>query len=129
MKLKNLLFAFLAASLLAACSGNKSAIETMSAEDFEFRLQQTSAPQLIDVRTPEEFGEFHIAGAQNIDVNGEGFEESVIALDKSRPIFVYCKGGVRSLKAASILETQGYNPIYNLDGGITGWRESGKSVE
>jgi len=129
MKLKAFLFSLLAAMLFFACSNNKSVIETLTAENFELKLQQTSAPQLIDVRTPEEFGESHIAGALNIDVNGTRFEESIAVLDKGRPIFVYCKGGNRSMKAAAILETHGYRPIFNLAGGITEWKEKGMAVE
>ena len=129
MRLRLLLFTLLATIVLAACSNNNPAIETLSAEDFELKLQQTSAPQLVDVRTPEEFGESHIAGALNIDVNGGGFEESIAILDKGRPIFVYCRGGNRSMKAAAILEKHGYKPIYNMAGGITEWKEKGKAVE
>ena len=126
MKLKNLLLTLFAALLFAACSSDKLAIETMDADAFELKLQQTSAPQLVDARTADEFSEFHIAGAKNIDVNSEKFEQLISVLDKGKPVFVYCKGGVRSLKAAGILETQGYKPIYNLSGGITEWIEKGK---
>ena len=129
MRLRFLLFTLLATIALVTCGNNNPAIETLSAEDFELKLQQTFAPQLVDVRTAEEFGEFHIAGALNIDVNGSGFEDSIAVLDKGSPIFVYCKGGNRSMKAAAILEKHGYKPIYNLAGGIIEWKEKGKLVE
>ena len=128
MRLKFLLFTFLSMVVLATCSNNPT-IETLNAEDFELKLQQTSAPQLVDVRTPAEFAEFHIAGAQNIDVNGENFEQAISVLNKKQSVFVYCKGGNRSMKAAGILESQGYKPILNLAGGITEWREKGKPTE
>ena len=129
MRLKNFLLTLSAAILFAACAGDKPAIETFDADGFELKLQQATSPQLVDVRTPAEFAEFHIAGAQNIDVNGENFEQAISVLNKKQPVFVYCKGGTRSMKAAGILESQGYNPIFNLDGGITGWREKGKPME
>ena len=128
MRIRLFLFTLFATITLAACGNNDQAIETLSAEDFELKLQQTFAPQLVDVRTAEEFNEFHIEGALNIDVNGGEFEDSIAVLDKDNPIFVYCKGGNRSMKAAAILETHGYKPIYNLAGGITEWKEKGKST-
>jgi Rhodanese-related sulfurtransferase len=130
MKFKTLLFSLLATIVLAACCSDKSAIESLSAEEFELKLQKASNPQLVDVRTPDEFNESHIAGALNIDVNGAEFEESIVAtIDKGKPVFVYCKGGNRSMKAAAILETQGYKPIYNLAGGITEWKEKEKPTK
>ena len=130
---KSFLILVAAISLVAvsftACNSSNSAIETMSAENFESKLQQTTAPQLIDVRTPDEFNEFHIAGALNIDVNGAGFEEAITALNRAKPLFVYCRGGVRSMKAAEIMEREGFKTIYNLAGGITEWIEKGRPTE
>jgi rhodanese-related sulfurtransferase len=62
---------------------------------------------LLDVRTPEEFREGHIAGAKNIPV-----QQLAQRLDelgpKSRPIVVYCRSGARSSAAAQFLKNQGY---------------------
>ena len=129
MRLKNLLLSLSAAILFVACATDKLATETFDADGFELKLKQIVSPQLVDVRTPDEFAEFHIAGAQNIDVNGENFEQAISVLDKQQPVFVYCRGGVRSMRAAGVLEAHGYKPIFNLAGGITEWKEKGKPTE
>jgi adenylyltransferase/sulfurtransferase len=43
------------------------------------------------------------------------------SLDSAREIVVYCKGGVRSLRAASQLRAAGFRKVSNLTGGILGW--------
>ena len=57
---------------------------------------------LIDVRTPEEFEAGHLDTAINIDWFAADFKERVAALahDKNQKVYVYCKKGGRSAKAA-----------------------------
>ena len=85
--------------------------------------------QLVDVRTPEEYGASHLRDAQNICVTEADFEEKVKGLDKSKPIYVYCKKGGRSAKAAQILAEMGFTEIYDLQGGITAWDEKGLETD
>ncbi len=80
---------------------------------------------LIDVRTPEEYNEYHIEGAILINVKDKNFEEKISKLDKSKKYIVYCRSGVRSLNACSIMENMGFNEIYNIDGGIMQWKKEG----
>jgi len=51
---------------------------------------------LIDVRTPEEFGNGHLIGAQNINFMDDNFENNIQAIDKDQPVFIYCQSGKRS---------------------------------
>lgn len=76
--------------------------------------------QLIDVRTPAEFKSGHIPGAINIDIKGADFDSKIAALDKSRPIAVYCRSGARSKTAARKLAESGFQ-VTELDRGITNW--------
>ncbi|HOT65091.1 MAG TPA: rhodanese-like domain-containing protein [Dysgonamonadaceae bacterium] len=43
-------------------------------------------------------------------------------LDKSRPVAVFCRSGVRSMRAAQMLNKEGFPVIYNLKGGILAWK-------
>ena len=62
---------------------------------------------LLDVRTPAEFAEGHIDGALNIPV--QVLPQRIDELgDRSRPIVVYCRSGMRSANAAQILGRAGY---------------------
>ena len=76
--------------------------------------------QLIDVRTPAEYKSGHIPGAVNIDIKGADFDSKTAALDKSRPVAVYCRSGARSKTAARKLSENGFQVI-ELDRGITNW--------
>ncbi len=95
---------------------------------FEQKLT-TDGMQLIDVRTPEEFAQGHLANAININIKDTDFQTKVDALDKTKPILVYCKSGGRSGRACGIMKELGFTNITDLDGGITSWKAEGKPIE
>ena len=76
---------------------------------------------IVDVRTPEEYSEGKIGDAMNIDYYSADFKKQAEALDKTKPVLVYCRSGGRSGKSAEILEEMGFTEIYNLEGGYMGW--------
>ncbi len=79
--------------------------------------------QLVDVRTPAEFRKGHLAKAQNIDFyDKKGFAEAFDDFDKSKPVYIYCRSGFRSKKAASRLLQMGFSKVYDLKGGLNNWR-------
>ncbi len=86
-----------------------------------FSALKTSKIQLIDVRTPSEFETGHIAKSVNIDYYDQEFSTKIGKLDKSKPIYVYCRSGVRSSNSAEILKKLGFKTIYNLNGGVLNW--------
>lgn len=81
--------------------------------------------QLVDVRTEKEYGASHIKDAQNICVTTSDFQDKVKTLDKNKPVYLYCKSGARSAKAAKILTDMGFTKVYDLQGGITNWKDKG----
>ena len=85
--------------------------------------------QLIDVRTPAEYAEGHIANSKNINITGEDFDAQVALLDKSKPVLLYCKSGMRSAKASLRLKELGFENITDLDGGFGTWRNANKPIE
>ena len=108
------------AALFYGCA-NK-AIKTVGADEFAELTTQKDV-RLIDVRTPEEYAEGHLAGAENIDVKAADFAERIKGIEGS--VAVYCRGGKRSLMAAAQLAANGCT-VYNLDGGILAWQKAGK---
>jgi len=101
-----------------------SIIETVSTEKFK-NLVDSGSGIILDVRTPEEFSNGHIANAVAINVNDSSFTEKINHLPKGKDIYVYCRSGKRSLKAADILLGNKFKRIYNLENGITEWIEKG----
>jgi len=70
----------------------------------------------VDVRTAEEFGAGHVAGAANIP-----YEEIVdrideVTSDKDATIYLYCRSGRRSGIALEALKEAGYHNAVNVGG-------------
>lgn len=95
--------------------------KTLDAKVFSEKISATPNPQILDVRTLEEFLADHIDNAVNIDWLGDSFVAGTEILDKTKPVFVYCKSGARSQSAAQKLEELGFKTIYQLQGGILKW--------
>jgi rhodanese-related sulfurtransferase len=106
----------------------QSTITVISPKEVYDSLQEDQSLQLLDVRTPEEYGVTHLKSSQNICVTTPGFEEKAAKLDKSQPIYVYCKSGGRSARASKILAEMGFTQIYDLQGGITNWQAQNLEV-
>ncbi len=90
----------------------------ITALQLQDRLK-TNHLQLVDVREPHEWEICHIDGAQLIplkEIEGRSPE-----LNRDNEIILYCKGGVRSMKALKVLQEQGFSNLKSLRGGITAW--------
>lgn len=117
--MKNIVVFLMLSVVVSACSQSKSKFITeLSQEDLETGI-------LLDVRTPQEYGSGHIDKAINIDWLGEGFEEKAQGLDKTRPVYVYCKMGGRSAQAARVLDSLGFE-VVDLKGGYDAYTAHSK---
>ncbi len=113
-------------SLLSSAQESNT-FRSVSVDGFAKVIADTSVVRL-DVRTPEEYAEGHIAGALNIDVKAADFKDKALGqLPKDKTIAVYCRSGRRSKQAASILSANGYT-VVELDTGILGWIDSACEV-
>lgn len=104
-------------------------VTVISPQQMRETLNEDKMLQLLDVRTIEEYEVGHLRDSQNICVTDSDFKEKAAKLDKNKPVYVYCKKGGRSAKAAIILTEMGFKEIYDLDGGITAWDEAGLETE
>lgn len=118
-QITSIVFLFMLLSAAADKPQNNS--QTIDKKAFAEKIKNTKNPQIVDVRTPEEFKEGHIQNAMNIDWLGEHFVEYTEKLDKNKAVFVYCRSGKRSKSAADKLQEMGFKNIYNLDGGYLSW--------
>jgi len=94
----------------------------------EFKIKSKNQ-QILDVRTPSEFGQGYIKGAKNINIFDENFSEELNSFDKEKPIYVYCKSGHRSGIAVKKMAELGFKEIYDLKGGIVNWARSNQEIE
>lgn len=81
---------------------------------------------LLDVREPWEWMQGHLPGAMHIPLGD--LERRAGEVDPTRPVVVYCKGGVRSQQAAMFLAQRGHEAVYNLAGGLEAWRAAGLPI-
>lgn len=77
--------------------------------------RSTANAVLLDVRTPEEYKDYHIQGSINIPLDCLDAVNQKIT-DKNTVIFVYCLSGARSAEAEKYLVSQGYNNTTNIGG-------------
>ncbi|MBC7524287.1 MAG: thioredoxin fold domain-containing protein [Flavobacterium sp.] len=124
--MKNIVITLFLITFFATCNGQSNlVIETIDAKEFAEKLKTSINPQILDVRTPTEFAIEHIENASNINWNGDNFDATVQKLDKTKPVFIYCKVVGRSKLASEKLGTLGFTKIYDLKGGIMKWNASG----
>ncbi len=129
MRLPNRLLALLTiVSLLAAACGGDGG----DAENAGLRLVSVTAAEdirtdppadlvILDVRTPEEFGEGHLEGATMIDFYRDDFAEQLAGLDPDVPYLLYCRSGNRSGQTIEIMRELGFTDVADVDGGINAW--------
>ena len=92
----------------------------ISASQAAQRIAQGS-PLILDVRTPREFQQGHIAGARLLPVQELQNRLGELEAHKSAEILIYCATGNRSTVASKILADQGFENIYNISGGVREW--------
>jgi sulfur-carrier protein adenylyltransferase/sulfurtransferase len=103
----------------------KKQLKEVDADAASSLLDQNSDLHLIDVREKNEWDEGHIPGAKHVP---RGYLELRIenaVPDKTKPVLLYCAGGVRSALAAKTLREMGYTDIAHLEGGFTSWKDAG----
>ena len=120
---------FLMVALFSCGTGEAQKSVSLGPQEFEKHLASGGERILLDVRTPGEFGERHLAGALNIDYNGAYFDARIEKLDKTQPVYVYCLSGGRSAAAAQTLTDIGFTKVYEMKGGISRWIAENHPVE
>jgi thioredoxin len=99
--------------------------QLVNVQTFSEALKSTPNATIIDVRTPEEFQNGHLPDAVNFNVLAPEFQSQVSQLDKSQPVFVYCKVGGRSADAVEKMKSMGFTTIYDMKGGYMAWSSAG----
>jgi adenylyltransferase/sulfurtransferase len=99
-------------------SAPTNAIRTMSVHDLKRKLQSDGI-LILDVREPFEYDIARIEGSKLLPL-GE-LASRMDDLPRDKEIVVMCKSGTRSAKATAFLQQQGFQDVYNLEGGINAW--------
>jgi hydroxyacylglutathione hydrolase len=101
--------------------------EKLSAPYAAELLSSRQAPLVVDVRTPREHEEKHIAGSLGVPLSH--LQENLNTLPRDRPLVVYCAGGYRSSIAASLLKSKGFESVSEIAGGLAAWEAAKLPVQ
>lgn len=105
---------------------NSPTINQLDPDQVHSMLAQFPKPYLLDVRTPGEYKQGHISGAELIPL--DELSNKAARLPKGREIVCVCASGSRSSHAAHQLSAQGYK-VSNMRGGMSRWVRSGLPVK
>ena len=93
--------------------------ELLELNDYKEKIKD--GYQIIDVRTQSEFAHGHIPSAINLDFYDSTFVTEINKFSKNEPILIYCHSGNRSQKTGIIMDSLGFNKVYDLKGGYLVW--------
>ncbi|MBY0396976.1 MAG: DUF2892 domain-containing protein [Thermoleophilia bacterium] len=87
--------------------------------------------ELIDVRTPAEFGEVHATIARLVPLDALDPKAVMAARTgaASAPLYAICRSGNRSRKACEAFLSAGFSNVVNVEGGTVAWEQAGLPVE
>lgn len=81
---------------------------------------------LLDVRTPEEWNEYHAPGTTLIPLDQLSSRIAEVPTDQT--IVVVCRSGNRSQQGRDILKQAGYEQVTSMAGGLKTWQAQGYPV-
>lgn len=103
------------------------AVTTITPQQL-FELKQSGAPvELIDVRTPVEYQEVHVAFARNVPLDQLDAAKLAASRDGSA-LYVICRSGSRGKQACEKFLAAGFTNVVNVEGGTLAWAECGLPV-
>ncbi len=96
-------------------------IMQISAQELAAQLR-SSEMQVLDVRREPEWNAGHIQDATWWPL--DNFRVSPPEIDHDVKLAVHCKGGYRSMVAASLLQRAGFRHVINVLGGFDAWQQA-----
>lgn len=124
-----LLVAVLAFLFRGPVMARLAGVESITVHALSERMASTSAPLLLDVRTPAEFKSGHIPDAVPVPLSE--LSERIDALRAravSRDVALICLSGSRSTFGAVTLKRAGFEKVFNVIGGMANWKAQGYPV-
>ena len=91
-----------------------SSIKSISAEEFAPKIN--SGINILDVRKPGEYNNQHIKDVPNQPL--DFINDWTDTIDKNKEYHIHCAGGYRSMIAASILKSRGFDKLIDVAGGF-----------
>jgi|TARA_R100000789_G_C2975761_1_gene142007 rhodanese-related sulfurtransferase len=113
---------FILICLLFVNCTKETKVASISTEELK-ELLTNKKIELLDVRTPEETALGFIESAKFANFFDDDFTEQALQkVDSTKTIYLYCRTGNRSTKAAVVLQEKGIDVI-NISGGYKQWNK------
>lgn len=97
-------------------------IEAISPYAFDKLVKQNQNVNIIDTRRQSEYDSEHIEGSEVLTL--DTVDQHMNELKKDEPYYMYCLTGYRSASLISILRTNGYRNLINIEGGLEALKET-----
>lgn len=104
----------------------RATYKNVSVAEAKAMMESTPSLLILDVSSEGEYAQGHLKGAINIPLSD--LLGRINEFDMNSPILVYCRTGKRSAQACSALVELGFTRVYNMEGGIVAWMNSGYPV-
>ncbi len=101
-------------------NGDSATVQSISAQELKEKMDTSEDFLLLDVRQQDEYDFVNLDGTL-IPLGQLSQRITEIDAYKDKDVVVMCRTGSRSAQAARILVREGFQNVYNLSGGITGW--------
>ncbi len=96
--------------------------DEVTVQDMKRALDEPALGILVvDVREPDEYTIASVKGTRLIPLST--LPNRHPELNPNQPLYLHCKGGVRSMKALQYLRQQGFRNLKSVKGGILAWSE------
>jgi rhodanese-related sulfurtransferase len=104
--------------------------KTISPQALAERGREGQTIDLIDVRTPVEYREVHVAAARNVPLDSLAPAAVMQARSgsKDEPLYLICRSGSRGRQACEKFLAAGYTNVVNVEGGTLACVEAGLPV-
>ncbi len=105
-------------------------ISTITPKELE-NLRKSGQPvELIDVRSPVEYREYHATPARNVPLDSLDPHAIIESRNgsKNAPLYIICQSGNRADKAYHQFEAMGYTQMVNVEGGTQAWQKAGLPI-
>ncbi len=105
-----------------AAGNDLDTLQEISANDFALETEKPKDINLLDARRESEYKSEHLADAENFPL--DFINRNMAWLDPHKKYYIHCAGGYRSLIAASILKSRGFDKVINIKGGYKALSET-----
>lgn len=109
----------------AAAGGELQKVRHVSLAEVSHRLEAGDAT-VVDVRGLSEWESGRLPDVPNIPLGH--LPDRLDELPRDRPVIVHCQSGGRAAIAASLLQAAGFESVFSMNDGFSGWEASGRSV-